>query len=377
MRRPVSSASSTEPVPLSTALDEALSQLRSRGGNPPSGDGLLFSGNRHESVPRALFLDPRLTPLERNAWQVFRLLLNEDGVTAFPTYAELRPYLTSLPCSGQASDETIARALTVLRLARWLTLARHRRDPATGRIQGNLYVLHDEPLTPFEAIQIDPCYLELVSHALTHASKAIQQVGYYTLKEITEDPLLSGRVLPSRLHVLMQRLAMGPGDPARLASESEDSQKPAENDPLRNPKQDRTVRTDLIQHKDSTVPRARDPSTLQLPERFAGLRREQQTGALAALQQVPADLHQPILDEWEARCRTSTVRNPAGYLFGLVQKALRGEFRAWAAPRTPARPKDPASSASRGAPTPTPVSREVAQANIAKLRAILQIRDRD
>jgi hypothetical protein len=56
-----------------------------------SGDAFLFSGNRHESVPRRLFLDRRLTPLERNAWQVFRLMLNDDGVTAFPTYEQLRP----------------------------------------------------------------------------------------------------------------------------------------------------------------------------------------------------------------------------------------------------------------------------------------------
>jgi hypothetical protein len=33
---------------------------------------------------------------------------------------------------------------------------RRRRDPKTGRILGNLYVLHDEPLTPFEAMQLDP-----------------------------------------------------------------------------------------------------------------------------------------------------------------------------------------------------------------------------
>jgi hypothetical protein len=39
------------------------------------GDGLLYSGNRHGSVPRALFLDTRLTPLERNAWQVFRVVV--------------------------------------------------------------------------------------------------------------------------------------------------------------------------------------------------------------------------------------------------------------------------------------------------------------
>jgi hypothetical protein len=66
-----------------------------------SGDAFLFSGNRHESVPRRLFLDRRLTPLERNAWQVFRLMLNDDGVTAFPTYEQLRPWLASMPCAGR------------------------------------------------------------------------------------------------------------------------------------------------------------------------------------------------------------------------------------------------------------------------------------
>lgn len=38
--------------------------------------GIIFTGNPHEAVPRRLLLDNRLTPLERNAWQVFRLLLN-------------------------------------------------------------------------------------------------------------------------------------------------------------------------------------------------------------------------------------------------------------------------------------------------------------
>ena len=53
----------------------------------------------------------------------------------------------------------MARALTVLRLTRWISLVRRRRDPRSGRIQGNLYVLHDEPLTPYEAIQLDADYL--------------------------------------------------------------------------------------------------------------------------------------------------------------------------------------------------------------------------
>ena len=67
------------PVALADLFDSALKDLapnpRAPAPAPASatspasatGDGFLFSGNRHESVPRRLFLDRRLTPLERNA----------------------------------------------------------------------------------------------------------------------------------------------------------------------------------------------------------------------------------------------------------------------------------------------------------------------
>lgn len=410
-----------EPVCLSTLLDSALETLRPGSAAKASSaatiqsDAFLFSGNRHESVPRALFLDHRLTPLERNAWQVFRLQLNGDGVTAFPTYDQLRPFLASMPCASKASFETVARALTLLRLARWLSLARRCRDASTGRILGNLYVLHDEPLTPFEAMQIDSEYLGLLSHALTHASKAIQRVGYHVLQEISDDPLLSGRVLPSRLHVLAQRLAdqnlagdeatdedsadasapsersYPPSDVRRESeardstllrnvgaptSESEVGRKPAPEALLRNPKQDRTVRSSNPLEV-RTVPRTREttpPPRLQLPQRFASLKDEQQSGALVALQQVEASLQQAVLDEWDARCRASTVRNPAGYLFGVIQKAIRGEFKAWAGQTGHGRQQAPPGM-SQALPDAKhqPASPELAREHIARLRDLLRM----
>ena len=384
------------PVALSALFDEALQHLQPAQGTAPAADGFLYSGNRHESVPRRLFLDRRLTPLERNTWQVFRLQLNDDGVTAFPTYDQLRPYLASMPCAAQASHETVARALTLLRLTRWLSLVRRRRDPKTGRIQGNLYVLHDEPLSPFEAMQLDADYLGLVSQALTHAAKAVQIVGMNTLKEIAEDPLLSGRTLPTRLQVLAQRMALHgwttPGYPqvgadheseegqeallrnaARPSSESEAGPKPAPDGSLRIPKEDRTVRNDRI-NEVRTVPRARALQNLRLPERFLRLKEEQQAGAMIALQQVEETQRQAVLDEWAARCRSSTVRNPAGYLFGIIQKAIRGEFKAWAGeggsaqpqPRSPA-PASPSPPAASNGP-----DREAARAYLAQLRATLR-----
>ena len=387
---------------LSALFDDALQNLAKGPGTAPPGDGFLYSGNRHESVPRALFLDRRLTPLERNAWQVFRFQLNDDGVTAFPTYDQLRPYLASMPCGAQASHETVARALTLLRLTRWLSLVRRRRDPKTGRILGNLYVLHDEPLTPFEAMQLDPDYLGLVSQALTHAAKAVQIVGMHTLKEIAEDPLLSGRTLPTRLQVLAQHMArhgwVTPSYPQEggnhdsedgtegllrnanpPSSESEVGPKPAPDGFLRNPKEDRTVRNDRI-NEVRTVPRAKALQNLRLPERFLRLKEEQQAGALVALQQVDEAQRQAVLDEWAARCRSSTVRNPAGYLFGIIQKAIRGEFKAWAGeggspsmPPAPSPSPHPATAAppAPASPAPNGPGREVARAYLAKLRSAL------
>ncbi|MGR4868238.1 STY4528 family pathogenicity island replication protein [Variovorax sp. LARHSF232] len=388
-------------VALSALFDGALRELiPARSVEPeqtPVGDGFLYSGNRHESVPRALFLDRRLTPLERNAWQVFRLQLNADGVTAFPTYDQLRPYLASMPCAGQASHETVARALTLLRLIRWLSLVRRRRDPKTGRILGNLYVLHDEPLTPFEAMQLDPDYLGLVSQALTHAAKAVQIVGLHTLKEISEDPMLGGRTLPTRLQVLTQRMARNgwaenyPQEGAdhdaeeglqtllrnskHPPSESEAGLNPAPDGTLRNPKRDRTVRMERIDEV-RTVPRAKALQNLRLPDRFLRLKEEQQVGAMIALQQVEEGQRQPVLDEWAARCSGSTVRNPAGYLFGIIQKAIRGEFNAWASEG-----KDPlpqSGVAARPPPSPPAASsshspaREAARVHLAQIRASMR-----
>ncbi len=406
------------PVALADLFDAALKDLAPRPSPPTptrmpisapspatpaaSGDAFLFSGNRHETVPRRLFLDRRLTPLERNAWQVFRLMLNDDGVTAFPTYEQLRPWLASMPCAGQASHETVARALTLLRLTRWLSLVRRRRDAKTGRILGNLYVLHDEPLTPFEAMQLDPDYLQLVSQALGHSAKAVQIVGLHTLKEIGEDPMLAGRTLPSRLQVLAERLAsQGVGahesypqedatheseegatsllrNPDAPTAESVAGSKPAPDASLRNPKQARTVRSSRINEVRTTAQaqaQARALGDLQWPKRFAELKAEQQTGARVALQQVDAALRQAVLDEWAARCSSHGIRNPAGYLFGIIQRAIHGEFNAWAkkdAPSAHAPPNErPPPAPPPSQPQGKPVPPEVARQHIERLRNLL------
>ena len=78
----------------------------------------------------------------------------------------------------------------------------------TGRIQGNLYVLHDEPLSPFEAMQLrcrlprpgesgaDPCRQGGTDRGHEHAARRLPRTA-----------ALRPHALPTRLQVLAQRMA--------------------------------------------------------------------------------------------------------------------------------------------------------------------------
>ena len=359
-------------------------------------DEFIYSGQLHDCVPRALLLDRRLSPLERNAWQVIRLLLNGDGVTALPTYERLRPFLTTSPCAERASCETVARALTVLRLCRWLSLARRRQPGQRGQWKGNLYVLHESPLAPCEALHLDTEYLELLSQSLIHASKAVQWVAYDALQALAEDPLLTTRPLPERLqrltdwldntHEIAQVLPSsitqplnGPtseseGTPASESeiipptSDSESGLKAKESACLRNPKQ--VPSTVLGISKSFSTSRANETNAPTLPPRFLLLRPQERSAALVTLQQIDPALRQAVLDEWQVRCEAGGVQRPAAYLFGILQKALRGDFHPWATqaqptPPPPAPPPSPEQEQSR---------KESACQHLSQLRKLLGIR---
>lgn len=333
---------------------------------PPSNHalqaGFLFSGQSHEVVPRRLLLDNRLTPLERNAWQVFRLMLQGQGVVT-PRYEDLQPYLSSVPYGAAASRETIARVLTMLRLTRWLSLVSRGRDQLSGRLQGSLYVLQDEPLTPAEAMELDQGYLELVGHCLTHNTKAVRIVAQHTLKEIRQDTDIDQGRLPTRLdswgdHWTRQRLDQLTDDAlhdselggdhlvrnrAGPRSDSEPSLSTSVSGAVRNPNAACTVLKESI----STVPRATPAvDNLHWPDSLHLSPSERQAVAVALNKLKPAD-RQAVLNEAEARCAAGGVRKPAAYLMGLIQRALKGDFRPWAGQAEPspiAGPPPPAPS---------------------------------
>ncbi len=351
-------------------------------------DGIVFSGNPHETVPRRLLLDDRLSPLERNTWQVFRLLINADGVTAFPTYEQLRPYLGSSPGRG-ASRETVAKALTVLRLTRWLSLGRRVRDSISGRVQGNVYILHDEPVGCAEAMEIDRDYMLLIGHALEHSNKAVRKVADHAFKEFASDPHNATGTLPSRLDVIEDRWrqqgwhdpssasdltqdgtefgirTQGKSNSISLSSNSELSEigveeivaSPSSNSELslnsasygsvRIPNSYSTYTNTNTSVCKSSVPRDAQISGLAVPVGFDRFTPDQRDRASSALLRLEPSLRQPLLDQWQHRCQNGGVRNPFGYLLSCMQKAISGEFNAqWQAP--------PSSSATSQVAVPEP-----------------------
>lgn len=388
--------------PISTLLDSASGHLEAhlqkkraqetatQSASPSQYAGIIFSGNPHETVPRKLLLDNRLTPLERNCWQVFRLLVNEDGVTAFPTYDQLRPYLGMNP-GKHASRETVSKALTVLRLTRWLSLGRRVRNEVSGQVQGNVYLLHDEPVTPAEAIEFDKDYMQLLLQSMEHQNKVIKEVAEISWREFTGDPDV-GRRLPTHVDTIAERLngqawavesklhALPAPEfgirtqyeisEASLSSDSELSANPAKqgalplsseselsgNSPstptVRNPNSYSTY-TDT--HKDvckSSVLPAGNPGNAAANWLIAleMLSAEHRSKARSIMQTVPDELREPVMGQWAHRCIEGEVSKPMAYLSSLATRAIRGDFNADWQPSPQLQPK--VAQAQPAPPTP-------------------------
>ncbi|WP_158467701.1 STY4528 family pathogenicity island replication protein [Pseudomonas putida] len=372
---------------------------------PLASEGLLYSGDRNGPIPKALYTDSRLTPLERNAWQLFYMTLAPDGVTPLPTYEQLQPYMTTMPCGARASSETIARALTLLRLSRWMTLFEQRRDRKTGKLLKHLYVLHDAPLAPADAVRLDPQYLPLVCQSLHHASKAVQRVARQVVQEVLADVSLKLIALPEHIKQLVNQVGVpinektfeptiSPGSestavastpkPGISLSIAQTSSPRPQSPTILNPKSPRSTErkqqkpsTEATTDSESSFRASRHPTdTIRLPQLFNRLKPGQQSELQVPLRRLDRNVQQAVLDEWSERCEKQQVRNPAGYLYGILQKALRGEFKPWAASAKPP-------TTARCAPTTGPAHTlpentrrqhpELARTYLAELRTMLNL----
>ena len=329
--------------------------------------GLLYLGNVHDAIPRQLYMDTRLSPLDKTAWVMIRLYAQQNDGAVFPTYEELQLQLAS-PHSGKASRETVSRALLMLRLTGWLSLCKRVRDDG-GRVRGNIYAQHDEPLGLCDAEHFDPGWLDAVAQACQHGNKTIRLTALSVLSEIKQDTSMRHRysrivLIEARLSspqspqdlALRQQVSLpgsvselgqkkpfaaqrSPGSETELStnggavlpsSESELSLETRGYDRVRNP--NRYVRSFTQGVKDTYVGSSgkNDHRLRWPPVLIENLTTSDRDNAEPQLQALPNPLGQQILDEVADRVGTGEIKNVMAYLLGTLKRARDGQFNATA-----------------------------------------------
>ena len=153
-------------------------------------EGLLYFGNPHESIPLRLLQDNYLTPKAKFAWQVIKFNAKAYKGTAFPSYEELQKLLSDRPYSHEkASTKVVSQTIMLLRLCRWLTFCSTARDNH-GRVLGNIYIIHDEPISVVDAIHFNDDYLSFLEGACHHKDNIVNQVANQIMQSLLNDDTL-------------------------------------------------------------------------------------------------------------------------------------------------------------------------------------------
>lgn len=354
------------------------------GHNPP-GQGALFA------TPASLMLDARLTPLERNGWQVLRMLRSAEGISPLANLGQLRRYLTSTPLGQRAGYETARRVLVVLRLTGWISQVGQQRDPLTGHVLSELYQVHESALSFQQACTLDASLPALLQSSIGHENNQVDRVAVHIQAVLAQAPDAASLAAHDQRHDDLPPMppsqASEAADPLPLSGDSAGSTPvPQQTEHARHmtAEQDSTYKTYM--YKKERTYRTRegdgDPAfqSVSLPPCLSNAQADQQKDVQAALRRLPPQRRQEVLDELQARSQSGTVRNVVAYFFALVKRVFAGEFRLWAgrketsaAPR-PAenRPAVPPRTEDRPEPTAQPASRETALAHIANIRKIMK-----
>lgn len=342
-------------------------------------------------TPKALLLDERLTPLERNAWLTFRALASSDG-TVVLSYDALRGYLPSAPGSKRAALETVSRAVLCLRLSTWIALVEYRRNPMTGFSMASRYAVRNQPLAFDDACMEDEDYLPLLERALGHASATIRQLAQSILDEAMRHPDRLEK-LPATMQERIRRLQHRDDDHDPVSpggSTARDALVPEASGGIPKPVPAsatvvRTVQKEVFKETHTyRSPTEVQASRSDVPIRFRQLPQDQQQILTARLRGLPLEQRLAVLAEWDVRCELGGVHNAIAYLYGLIKKAVEGAFKLWAARKstphqTPMQAVSNSQHGSLPAPSPSPsrqvakpASRELAQRHLDQIRRMLK-----
>ncbi|MEW8279802.1 MAG: STY4528 family pathogenicity island replication protein [Candidatus Thiodiazotropha sp.] len=338
------------------ALIQATIEHAGEGEVRHASDSMLFLGNRHTAFPTLVVQDPVLEPVDKLVWMSIRLQASETGGnTAFPSYASIAR------TANVSSKATIARAIAILRITRWLTLCARLRGKC-GRFQGNVFALHDEPLPLGDALHLDSGYMQFLRETAEHRHARVRAVAQGALATIDEDIEL-GRDVCADEHPVTRRMqatdvvekemprrffAFSAKVMTELRGHSSSRNGPDHQEQNMNPVEagvqnlhpqnsnpascscSETNKTTTTHHSEQKrfVLHGEGDVPLIYPRRLSANQREL---ADRYLNQVPPDQRQAILDELEGRIRSEQrgmkpLYDEMSFLNSLCKALKKGEF---------------------------------------------------
>ncbi len=352
----------------------------------PLGQDALFS------TPTSLMLDARLTPLERNGWQVLRMLRSAEGFSPLANLGQLRRYLTSTPLGQRAGYETARRVLVVLRLTGWISLVGQQRDPLTGHVLSELYQVHESALHFQQACALDASLPALLQASIGHENNQVDRVAVHIRATLAQAPEAAFMAAHDQRHddddfpPTPPSPASEAADPLPLSGDSAGSTPvPQQTEHARHMTAEQGSTYKTYMYKKERTYRVREDDghsasqSVSLPPCLSNVQADQQKDVQAALRRLPPQHRQEVLDELQARSQSGTVRNVVAYFFALVKRVFAGEFRLWAGRKETSAASRPVENRPAGVPrtehrpepTAPPASRETALAHIANIRKML------
>ncbi|MDP8189096.1 STY4528 family pathogenicity island replication protein [Pasteurella skyensis] len=334
--------------------------------------GLLFVGNKHETVPLRLLTDKYLTPRAKTAWQLIKINAYQFQGTVFPTYDKLALWLSDRVFQGKPiSRKIVSQTLLILRLTRWLTLCETVRNE-TGQILGNVYIMNDEPLTVSDCIQLNDDYLRLLEKSAKHKDPLVKDIAISIIDEILTDKSILWHAV-SHINIICERYKQLNTDfdiqpkiiglPENLnqaiegtkqnllnsslssnmelcKNERELSQKidnePSSNMELRYKNDDKSLILGSVPYWNSgtkystntnlSTKYSTDNNNKLLSGLDIKLTQLEKKQVAIEMQDLDEETQKAVLFEIQERVANGSVRKPLGYLLGLIRRAKSGDF---------------------------------------------------
>ncbi|SHN92789.1 hypothetical protein BHECKSOX_1428 [Bathymodiolus heckerae thiotrophic gill symbiont] len=155
---------------LSNRISSELERLSSEPrGNTSSVDSLVYIGNWQDAIPRSIWVDKELDSREVRSWGIIRT----QAIHSSAVMLSLNRLLTE---TLDYSNAAVSSINYVLRLTGRISLCSQLRTQG-GQFKGNIYAIHDAPVSISDSIYLDKDYLTFVQQQISHKNKKISKLA--------------------------------------------------------------------------------------------------------------------------------------------------------------------------------------------------------